>query len=385
LLKCQEVSAKANHVLARSKQESAWPDPSFIWRVFLCALIGYNELIIIIITAVKSIFKKISPILLLLIILGTATFSLPLILSLTIQNQEHQSASVKLDPFPVTVDPKNKTIAENEAVNNFLESANSPLQAAAGNSFWNTFEWLATTIARAPWYQNLAAVNGRFVTITPGMRKEQVANAFSDALSWNSQEKKEFISARNGESLPLTEGSFSPGVYFVGLGTTPDIAQDLVNNRFSKEILSRYGTSTAEIVPLDEALIIASLIQRETGGNDDIRLISGIIWNRIFANMRLQLDATLQYAKANNAKTGSWWPTVVPADKFRKSLYNTYMHLGLPPTPIANPSVAAVIAALNPTKTSCLFYFHDKDGGFHCSDTYAEHVKLLKKYYGQGK
>jgi UPF0755 protein len=61
------------------------------------------------------------------------------------------------------------------------------------------------------------------------------------------------------------------------------------------------------------------------------------------------------------------------------------MNKGLPPTPIANPSVAAVLAALNPTKTDCLFYFHDRKGDFHCSETYEGHVAALKKYYGQGR
>ena len=118
---------------------------------------------------------------------------------------------------------------------------------------------------------------------------------------------------------------------------------------------------------------------------DAVRAISGIIWNRLFANMNLQIDATLQYAKANSTATKSWWPKVTPADLSRKSPYNTYVHSGLPPTPIANPSVAAVLAALNPLNTSCMFYFHDNAGRFHCSDTYTEHVTLLKKYFGQGK
>ena len=116
-----------------------------------------------------------------------------------------------------------------------------------------------------------------------------------------------------------------------------------------------------------------------------MRLISGIIWNRLFMNMNLQIDATVQYAKANNRAVSSWWPKVLPADISRKSPYNTYLHSGLPPTPIANPSVASVLAALNPKSTSCLFYFHDSMGQFHCTDTYAAHVALLKKYYGQGK
>ena len=178
----------------------------------------------------------------------------------------------------------------------------------------------------------------------------------------------------------------SPRVlYPVDTGTTPIAAQLLVNDKFNKDVLSHYGTTTAQVVPLDQALTIASLIERETGGLDDMRVISGIIWNRLFVNMNLQIDATLQYAKAKSASAATWWPQVAPGDKYIKSPYNTYANKGLPPTPIANPSVAAVLAALNPVNTPCLFYFHDKSGNFHCTATYAEHVALLKKYYGQGK
>jgi hypothetical protein len=360
--------------------------PFFYKIISFSAQISYN-----IVTTPKmkfikpsSIIKKLGFILLLLIILGAIVFSLPTIIGTTI-NQGEGNRSTTYGQFPVTVDPKTKTIVENEKVDDFFESASSPLQAAVGGVVWNTLEWLATTIADTPWYQSVAFVNGRFITITPGMRKEQAASAFTKALAWNSQEKKEFTTPKKDSTLPLPEGSFSPGIYFMNSGTAPSEAQAVVNNRFTEDVLSHYGTSTAEIVPLDEALTIASLIQRETGGSDDMRLISGIIWNRIFTNMNLQIDATLQYAKANNTVSGSWWPTVLPSDKYRKSPYNTYIHAGLPPTPISNPSVAAIVAALNPKKTSCLFYFHDKDGEFHCADTYEEHVKLLKKYYGQGK
>ncbi len=97
--------------------------------------------------------------------------------------------------------------------------------------------------------------------------------------------------------------------------------------------------------------------------------------------MNLQVDATLQYAKANTKDTNEWWPDVVPKDKYIKSPYNTYLHKGLPPTPIANPSVGAILAALNPIETPCLYYFNDKKGEFHCSKTYKEHVALIRKYY----
>lgn len=340
----------------------------------------------------RSLFRRMLPkvgITLLCLAVGLGiVITIPTLLALSIQKDQERTTSAMTEQFPVTVDPSNKRIVESEKVNTFLEAPGSPMQAAAGNAggiFGRLFTWIATTIASAPWYQSIASVHGRFVTITPGMRKEQVSLAFGSALGWDKGQKQTFLTAAPGSLLPLKEGSFLSGVYFIDTKTTPAEAQAIVNEHFTKEILDHYGTTTAAVVPLSQALTIASLIEREAGGPDDMRLISGIIWNRLFLNMNLQIDATLQYVKASTPATVSWWPGVVPADRYRKSAYNTYMHAGLPPTPIATPSVAAVLAALNPKSTSCVFYFHDDNGRFHCSDTYAEHVTLLKKYYGRGK
>jgi len=288
--------------------------------------------------------------------------------------------------FPVTVNPKNKTIIEDEKVNEFLANKHSLFGAtvlSGGHFLWNVLENIALSIANAPWYESVASVGtaNRFVTIKPGMRKEQVANIFGDILKWNSKQRKEFITPVGSSTLPLIEGSFTPGLYSVTLGMTPEEIQLIINERFSEEILSHYGTSTQKIVPLSDALTIASLIQRETLSTDGMRLLSGIMWNRLFLGMNLQIDSTLQYAKANKSTEASWWPKVVPNDKYISSPFNTYKHGGLPPTPIANPSVEAILAALNPVKTSCLFYFNDKSGVFHCSDNYADHVSQIKKYY----
>ncbi len=327
------------------------------------------------------ILKKLFVSLLFLSFTGCLFFSLPSILTLSLRQETNTSSQ-----FPVTVNPANKTITENPGVNTYLETNHSLLQAAAinaGDIFQKIFEVIAVSISEIPFYQNLAAVGTtRFVTINAGFRKEQVAEAFAKKLEWNNAQKKEFLTPFTNSELPLSEGSFFSGLYSVEMGTTPKEVQALVNQRFSEQVLSHYGTSTAQVVPLDQALIVASLIQRETTGTDGMRLISGILWNRLFANMRLQVDATLQYAEANNnSKNKNWWPSVEPADKFIKSPYNTYMNAGLPPTPIASPSVAAILAALNPIKTDCLYYFNDKTGKFHCSATYNEHKKLIRQYY----
>ena len=332
----------------------------------------------------KKQSKLIAIIVLALIFLAMVLFSTPRILEWKAAEVQVYY-SVKFKYFPVTVNPKTKTINENEQVNAFLANQHSLLGAAAADAeihFWRIFESIAIAINNSPWYQNVAGAGGHFVTIQPGMRKEQVANAFGDALDWNSKQKQAFISAKAGASLPLVEGSFAPGLYSVFPNMTPGEVQTMVNDRFFSDIQSHYSSSTEEMVPLDEALIIASLIQRETVSTDGMRLLSGIIWNRLFKGMNLQIDATLQYAKANKTSEQSWWPRVAPNDKYIASPFNTYMNNGLPPAPISNPSVEAILAALNPVKTTFLYYFNDQQGNFHCSNTYAEHLALLKQYYG---
>lgn len=324
------------------------------------------------------------------IILTSVLFCIPQIFTLALATSQKETVvpAAPSNEFPVTVDPFNKLIVENPQVNAFLDSPSSPLQAAVANTsttLWDIFSWLAAAIADMPWYQSLAAADGRVVTIAPGMRKEQVASIFAKALGWNAKQQQAFLTPAASSTLPLVEGSFSPGTYLVESGATPQEAQALVNDRFMQDVLSHYGTTTENIVPLKDALIIASIIQRETIGTSDMRMVSGVIWNRLFADMNLQIDSTVQYAKANSKAIQSWWPKVFPGDISRKSPYNTYLNNGLPPTPIASPSVAAILAALNPIKTSCLYYFNDRAGNIHCTDSYAAHVALLKKYYGRGK
>ncbi len=339
---------------------------------------------------VKSLTVRILPVFILFGALGAGLFSLPLLLGETaLWGQGTQVADVEpsYNSFPVTVDPENKTITQDPRVEKLLATRPSNLGASVGVLGMVAIE-LASQIANLPGYQLIASavgINNLYVVIHPGSRTEQVANSFGSALSWTTSDKTAFSTSLRKLHPTLQEGSVVPGIYFASVSNPHDVAT-LVDTRFQEQIVSKYSSTTAEQVPLKDALTIASLLEREAGGWDDMRLISGVIWNRLFIGMKLQIDATLQYAEANGAKgkTG-WWPSVEPKDKYIKSAYNTYQNAGLPPGPIANPSVAAVLAALNPKKTNCLFYFHDANGVFHCSVTYEEHVKMLKQYYGQGR
>lgn len=317
------------------------------------------------------------------VLVALGIFSIPSILAHDIREQLNAPSEA---PFTVTVDPERKLIVVDPAIEALLEEEPTSLIASIGTIGW-AFEMLAKAITGIPGYDMLAGAAGadeRFVTIYPGYRQEEVVRAFGSALGWNQRERAEFLKDVTTTPPVLEEGQFQAGTYAVRRDMTPEEIHMAIYDRFSKEILERYSTTTASRVPLRDALIIASLIEREAGGWHDMRDISGVIWNRIFAGMNLQIDATLQYAKADGTK-GLWWPKPVPDDKYIKSRYNTYRHNGLPPGPIASPSVAAVVAALNPKKTDCMFYFHDSHGRFHCSPDYEGHVKLLKKHYGRGK
>ncbi len=310
-------------------------------------------------------------------------FIFPEVVTFTLKQQQASPLAVSTTSFPVSVDPANKSIIDNPKADEFFTAQTSSLPASVG-AVSNVLEWVASLINSTSLYQSLAAANEHLITIQPGYRKEQVAASLAYALNWNSTKQQEFLTAVANNNPGITDGTLTPGTYVVDTNMTPANVAALMNVAFDKNILSHYSETTAQQVPLNQALTVASLLEREASGPSDMRIISGIIWNRLFKNMNLQIDATLQYAKGQNS-SGNWWQRVVPKDKYISSAYNTYAHPGLPPSAIANSSVASVLAALNPVKTSCLYYFHDSHSVFHCSDTYEEHVALLKKYYGQGK
>lgn len=328
-----------------------------------------------------------SPVLTTLVVsfgIALALFALPSVIAIDLQ---FEGAGVVKQDFPITVNPHARTIVEDPRVEALLTlQQQSSLQAAASVA-GDVITQFASFIASLPVYHMLAGSAGSgLVTIRPGYRQEEVATAFARELSWSPGQKALFLRQLKVAEPVIPEGKLVPGVYAVRGLMAPGDVQIMLDERFAKEIEARYSTSTAELVPLDDTLTIASMLERETSDPTEMRLISGIIWNRLWKGMNLQIDATLQYAKATNNKAATtWWPQVKPADKYIKSPYNTYQNKGLPPGPIASPSTAAVLAALNPKKTDCIFYFHDSHSNFHCTATYKEHVALLKKYYGQGK
>jgi len=293
---------------------------------------------------------------------------------------DFSAPEVTLPPFPIGVNPVTQTINEVPGLdlyrNQFVQSNHTP------NRRNHTFASLVQSqLELFTWYQQLATPSRRVLVIRSGERHEQIADNFRQLLGWDAEETARFIAEVQAYTPTLNEGVFFPGRYYFDIPTTPEVAAFAINQRFLSEVLVRYTPELEAQLPLAEALTIASLIEREAYDFNDMRIISGVIWNRLFIDMPLQLDATLQYVRGVPGNNRAWWPIPRPADKFLVSPYNTYENKGLPPGPIANPSIDALIAALNPRSTECLFYFHTDDGTFYCTKTYEEHVSLLQEKF----
>jgi UPF0755 protein len=219
----------------------------------------------------------------------------------------------------------------------------------------------------------------KYLAVAEGMRQEEIANLCQESLGWDNIQEQAFSGRLSCSVENNDEGFLLPGSYIVDKNSSPKDIKLEMRQRFDDVIqqkIQELGGDPTKI-DIDTIIIIASIIQREAGGLRDMNLISGIIWKRLAVGMPLQVDATLQYVKG---KDGRWWPTVLSKDKFLNSAYNTYQNTGLPPTPISNPGEGAIAAALNPEKTDCIFYLHDKYGRIHCSKDYKEHKKNINKY-----
>jgi len=180
-----------------------------------------------------------------------------------------------------------------------------------------------------------------------------------------------------GATEAAAEGLFFPDTYY------------FIKNSSDLEILQRaYQTmqnhlqsnwsSRAESLPLTtpyEALILASLIEKETGLESDRTTIAGVFINRLRKGMRLQTDPTIIYGLGEQFDGN-----LRKKDLLTDQEYNTYTRAGLPPTPIALPGLASIRAALNPAETDALYFVAKGNGESQFSSNLTDHNKAVNKY-----
>lgn len=189
------------------------------------------------------------------------------------------------------------------------------------------------------------------------------------------------IASRLGLAKPVPEGLFFPDTYFFVSGTS-DIAVLQRANRMMQNQLDSLWASRAEGLPLEDpyqALILASIVEKETGQAGERAMIAAVFINRLRIGMRLQTDPTVIYGLG-----AGFDGDLRKRDLLADTPYNTYTRTGLPPTPIAMPGLAALNAALHPAASRALYFVARGDGSSKFSESLAEHERAVTKYQRNG-
>jgi UPF0755 protein len=219
----------------------------------------------------------------------------------------------------------------------------------------------------------------KWITIPEGLRKEEIGERLAPELHWSQTELEKWNTTYTAMEFDYREGVYFPDTYLIPTDENGLATAKRMIIRFNEKFAGYPEKFSDQDVLWTTALKIASIVQREAAGKDDMPLIAGIIWNRLLNDQALEIDATVQYARG---KVGDkWWAPIKSSDiREIDSPYNTYKNKGLPPTPISNPGIDAIDAVLNPTETDCFYYLHDPEREIHCAKTLEEHEENIEKY-----
>ncbi|GGD34026.1 endolytic transglycosylase MltG [Sinisalibacter lacisalsi] len=213
-------------------------------------------------------------------------------------------------------------------------------------------------------------IDTRFrVAVAEGATSWQIVEALKEA---------EFLSGSVDE-VP-SEGRLAPDSYEVRPGD--DRAEVIARMQSAQESrLAEAWANRAEGLPYgtpEEALIMASIVEKETGVAEERRTVASVFVNRLRAGMRLQTDPTVIYGITRGQ--GALGRGLRQSELRSETPYNTYVIDGLPPTPIANPGLASIEAALDPANTDYIFFVADGSGGHAFAETLAEHNRNVARW-----
>ena len=176
------------------------------------------------------------------------------------------------------------------------------------------------------------------------------------------------------EFLTQYEGRLFPDTYFIKNSTTVDELVDVMRSTYESRLVPLRERIEESPFTEEEILILASILEREANDETSMRMVSGVLHNRLKINMPLQVDAVFEYLIGKTSEE------LTQTDLDIDSPYNTYTNIGFPPTPICNPGMLAIEAALSPTAHSYLYYLTDSDGMFHYANTFDEHRQNKARY-----
>ena len=189
------------------------------------------------------------------------------------------------------------------------------------------------------------------VTIPEGSSMKQIATLFAPKLP-------HFSSVEFMKYYPDKEGYLFPDTYFFTIDATASDVIATMQKNFVEKIATIQDKIIAFGKPQKDVITMASILEEEANNPKDWSIMSGVLWRRLKIDMPLQVDPTLGLGPA----------------------YDTYVNKGLPPTPIGNPGLGTIEAAISPATTTYLYYLSDKNGVTHYATTFAQHVANKFKY-----
>ena len=178
-------------------------------------------------------------------------------------------------------------------------------------------------------------------------------------------------------AVPL-EGYLFPDTYFFLPNTTEEAVIETMLDNFKNKFAEIEEEFIAFGRPIEEVVVMASLLEKESHDFEDKQGIAGVLWERLRIGMPLQVDATFLYI---NGK--STFELTLDDLQGNESPYNTYKFKGLPPGPIASPGLDSLLAAVTPKEHDYLFYLADNNNVTYFSETYAEHLRKKRLYIGR--
>ncbi|MCC7500329.1 endolytic transglycosylase MltG [Candidatus Nomurabacteria bacterium] len=205
------------------------------------------------------------------------------------------------------------------------------------------------------------------ITVPEGATNREITALLAEQLP--EFDIREFIAATKDK-----EGYLFPDTYFFMPGESTEGILSVFNNGLQTHLQKIESKIEASGKTLHEVLTMASILEKEAAKLEDRKLISGVLWHRIDIGMLLQVDAVFPYYLGRNTFE------VTIDDLKEDHPYNTYVNKGLPPGPIGNPSLDAILAAVEPTPNNYVYFLSDLDGNFHFANTYEQHLANKARY-----
>ncbi|MGM0445820.1 MAG: endolytic transglycosylase MltG [Bacillota bacterium] len=189
----------------------------------------------------------------------------------------------------------------------------------------------------------------------------------------------DFLPEKNEKMTYRIEGYLYPETYSVPFGYNAFETIELLLSSFENDVVETIEENEiTEEYSLHEIITIASLIEEEARFDHEKPIIASVIYNRLNQDMRLQIDATVQYVLEEKKER------LLYKDLEVESFYNTYQNDGLPPGPICSPGIVSIKAALNPDETDYLFYFALENGEHVFTRSYDQHIQKQREMKNEG-